>query len=149
MTQPDPDLPAWHRLSEQLNYFRLAAQKQKNRHMLNRSTAILVSGIVIVLGAAAPFASTEARPVLAFATVVAGAALAATEGFRGLKKYEENWLRNRQAAEGLKRERALFLASAPPYHTPEAPQLLALRVEAIVAGDVAAWATAFRDGQTR
>jgi len=57
-------------------------------------------------------------------------------------QFQENWIKYRNSAEGLKHEKFLWQARAGPYRDPESPYptaLFAERVEALISTEHAKW----------
>jgi len=75
-------------------------------------------------------------------TAVLGVLITAFEGVLQLNQFHENWISYRSTCESLKHEKFMFLAGASPYTNADSPRaLLAERVEALLAGEHAKWAS--------
>lgn len=97
---------------------------------------------VILLSAAIPAgAALGAGPKPA---AVLGALVVVVGGLRHLWRWGENWIRSSKTLIDLQAEVARWSQGLPPYDSSTATSELAGRVEAIVAGETASWATALQ-----
>jgi hypothetical protein len=91
--------------------------------------------LTLIAGGSVTVAAALSAPPLFTATI--GALLVLIEGVQQLFRYHDRWLSFRTTAESLKREKFLYSVAAPPYGPQPDPALLAERIEAILATEVA------------
>lgn len=128
---PDQANPTLARLDDQLGWYERAAGRSQKWY---RGLKLLA----LVFGAAIPVAA--ALGASAAVAGVLGGIVVVLEGVQQLFHYQENWLRYRGVAEGLRTEKHLFEASAGPYAgAPQPLQVLAEHIEALFAQERSAW----------
>jgi hypothetical protein len=125
--------PAGARIADQLGWYDrksvLAQRKYKGLKLLQ-------------LAAAAAVPVFAASGVGAAATAALGGALLVLEGLQQVGQYHRIWIDYRSTWELLQREKFLFLSRAGDYaRARDAAQLLAERVEAVVAQESTGWST--------
>ena len=125
--------PAGARIEDQLGWYDrksvLAQRKYKALKLLQ-------------LAAAAAVPVCAAAGVRAAATAALGGALLVLEGLQQVGQYHRIWIDYRSTWELLQREKFLFLSRAGDYaRARDAAQLLAERVEAVVAQESTGWST--------
>ncbi len=128
---PEPRGPAWERLEDQLSWY-------GRRSATNKRTFVSLKVLQLVGAAAVPVAASVHAAV--WVTGGLGSAVVVLEGIQQLGQFQANWINYRGAAEGLAREKHLYLAGATPYAAEADPaRLLAERVEGVVAHEHTAW----------
>lgn len=121
------------RLLDQSRWFeRRAAQSKRAHEWLS----------IAALAAAAAVPLTVALGWPGWVAAAFGALGTVTIGLQGLFKHQENWLRYRTAAEGLRREHVLWEARVGPYAGKRpvgVKRTLVERTEALIAGEHDTW----------
>ncbi len=102
-----------YNLDGQLEWYDLKATTNKNWHMR-------LGIIIIISGAMTSFVqlwapSPEGVHWSTWLTAVLGAIVIVAKGVDSIWKFDENWTNYRQAAEGLKQERRLYINATGPY----------------------------------
>ena len=108
-----------------------------------RLAEICLAGSVPVLAA-----YVDASRAIQFIVALAGALVAIIAGALALWKHQELWIQYRATAEGLKREKMLFLTRTPPYDGAQAFGEFVSRVEALLGSENAAWSEQMRPRPT-
>jgi len=122
------------RLDWLICWYEREAMRKNRAHKTLRVASILAAASIPVLAAA------SAQPVFG---AFLGGGVVALEAIQELFQFQRNYVTFATTKEALKRERALYLASAGPYrqsNTREPDRLLAERIEALVATETAGWA---------
>ena len=121
------------RIEDQLGWYdRKSVQAQRKYKLLK----------LLQLAAAAAVPVFAASGVGAAATAALGGALLVLEGLQQVGQYHRIWIDYRSTWELLQREKFLFLSRAGDYARARDPvQLLAERVEAVVAQESTGWST--------
>ena len=102
----------------------------------------------IVAGALIPFTSSVGA--LAFVAGALGVLIVFFEGLQSLNQYQHNWISYRSTCEQLTHEKFLWLAKAGPYANAANPDaLLAERIEALIANEIATWTTTIQQTDQR
>jgi Protein of unknown function (DUF4231) len=121
------------RLDEQIGWY---GSRSRWNQFCYRSLKV----IVIVAAATIPVLSSfEPDVVPRWVLGALGALVAVIEGVQQVFQFHANWISYRATAEGLKREKFLYLAKADPYAAPERDVLLAERIEALMTQENAKW----------
>lgn len=121
------------RLLDQERYFDRRATRSKRAYEVLAIAALVAAGTV-------PLTVAVGWPE--WLAAGAGAAGTLLIGLQALFKHQENWLRYRSTAEGLRRERSLWETGVGPYAGgPSGAVVAALveRTEALIAGEHEAW----------
>lgn len=121
------------RLLDQERYFDRRAGQSKRAYELLAVAALVAAGTV-------PLTVAVGWPE--WLAAAAGAAGTLLIGLQALFKHQENWLRYRSTAEGLRRERSLWETGVGPYSgspSEEAVAALVERTEALIAGEHESW----------
>jgi hypothetical protein len=126
--------PAWDRLTDQLGWYEAKSQTAQQRYKQ-------VKAAQLMFGAAVPVV-VLAPGVNALVPAALGATVVVLEGLQQLHQWQANWIRYRSTAEGLKREKYLFLSRAGPYTHPDREQVLAERIEDQLSRENADWTEA-------
>jgi hypothetical protein len=122
------------RVDDQIKW--LSSKSGLNQRLFKRfrlAEIVLASAIPVV--ALLPLNDFSGKIVVA----TAGAAIAIIAGAVSLWRFQELWIQYRVTTEALKREKYLYLASAPPYGGTDRFGLLVSRVEALLATENASW----------
>jgi Protein of unknown function (DUF4231) len=121
------------RLDEQLDWYERRAKAAKQAYQgLKLAQIVIAAAIPIVVAA-------NGDPVIA---AVLGGAIVVLEGAQQLFQLQQNWLRYRGTAEGLRHEKFLYQAQAGAYAGADAPvRRLAEAVEALVSAETTSWVT--------
>ena len=123
--------PAWERLEAQIAWY--DRESDQNQRWFKG-----LKIIQIVTAAAIPVAAAASAPLAVLGG--GGALIVILEGLQQLQQYQENWIAYRSTCERLRAERFLFLSRAGPYAAVAGPEsVLAVRVEALVSQENAAW----------
>jgi len=136
---PPPEIAAaaaWNRLQGQQKYYSSEASDHQTKYRNIKLLLILVSASIPILA----FLPGSDAPK--YIVAGAGVVIAVLEGLLLLHRYGETGVTYRRTSEGLKRERALFLAGAGDYRglaTDDALRLLAEHTEALVAEENKQW----------
>lgn len=98
---------------------------------------ILAGAAISVIQLWAPLSNADTVPLTAAITAVLGAIVILAKGIERIWNFDDNWGTYRQAAEGLKRERRLYVTAAGPYSwirdEDKAYRLFIERVEEVIA----------------
>jgi hypothetical protein len=138
---PESRGPAWERLEDQLSWY-------ERRSASSKRTFVSLKVVQLVGAAGVPVAASVHAAV--WLTGGLGAAVVVLEGIQQLGQFQANWISYRGAAEGLAREKHLYLAGAGPYAAePDPPRLLAERVEGVVSADHTGWTAGREDASRR
>jgi Protein of unknown function (DUF4231) len=136
---PPPEITgtaAWNRMQGQQKYYSSEANDHQTKYRRIKLLLIVVSAAIPIL-AFLPIGDASK-----FIVGGAGVLIAVLEGLLLLHRYGETGITYRRTSEGLKRERALFLAGAGDYRTltrDDALRLLAERTENLVAEENKQW----------
>lgn len=110
MASLDPDSYLKQRVDEQLQWLSRASRTSKRQFMAWRILEILLGTSITILS---PLSGS--LPWAPLTIAVAGGGIAVSGALLALNRSQENWVRYRSLAEGLKREKYLFLTASPPY----------------------------------
>lgn len=114
-----------HRKANQARFFTLSL----------KAVQITLAGSIPILALASPSISKPA------VNGILGALIVIIEGFQHSFKFEEFWIRYRQAAFDIDAEKVLLSASAGPYENVDKPEaVFAVRVSAINRDRLKGWA---------
>ena len=129
-----PD-PVMERLEDQISWYDTKSRSSRKWFKWIKTTEIVAAAVIPLLAAST---IPHARAV----TAVLGVLITAFEGVLQLNQFHENWISYRSTCESLKHEKFMFLAGASPYTNADRPRaLLAERVESLLAGEHAKWAS--------
>ncbi|MGW4774968.1 DUF4231 domain-containing protein [Nocardia sp. NPDC004278] len=136
--QPDDTDPVWARFVDQLNWYSKKSASAQRAYKLVKLGQLVVGGAVPVVAAlSAPAAITA---TLSAIVVVA-------EGVQQLFQWHASWLTYRATTEALKQEKVRYLATLAPYDGPDAQQVLAERLDGIVAQSNSQWVSAHKPSE--
>jgi hypothetical protein len=127
------DSPTLDRFNEQLKWYE---DHSRQSQICFRGLKV----IEIVAAALIPFAAGLMPDPLLIGGL--GVIIVVLESVQGLFQFQQNWTNYRSTAEGLKREKYLWLARAGPYKDPENPNpdsLFAERIEALISTEHSKW----------
>jgi hypothetical protein len=127
---------AWNRLQSQQKYYSSEASDHQSKYRNIKLLLIVVSAAIPII------AFLPIGDAAKFVVGGAGVVIAVLEGLLLLHRYGETGVTYRRTSEGLKRERALFLAGAGDYRAlslDDALRLLAERTEAQVSEENKQW----------
>jgi hypothetical protein len=110
MATLEPQSYLQRRIDGQLDWLSLASGANKRQFFAWRLLQIVLGTSITILS---PFAAKHPWAPLALA--IAGGGVACSGAVLALNRNEENWVRYRSLAEGLEREKYLFLTGSPPY----------------------------------
>lgn len=102
-----------YNLGGQLEWYDRKAMTNKSWHMRLGIIIIICGALTSVVQLWAP--SPEGVHWSAWLTALLGAIVIVAKGIDSIWKFDENWTQYRQAAEGLKRERRLFVNASGAY----------------------------------
>ena len=129
---PSAALTAAQRLEKQLDWYGSASRRHKLWYQWLKVAQLVIAAAIPVVAAAGASAAVAGA---------LGAVVVVLEGVQQLFQFQQNWISYRGTAEGLKREKYLYLSRAGPYAEVTRPDaLLAERVEELVAQETAGWA---------
>ncbi|MEV6323774.1 DUF4231 domain-containing protein [Nocardia sp. NPDC051787] len=131
--QPDETDPVWVRFVDQLNWY-----SKKSASMQRAYKRVKLGQIVV--GGAVPVVAALSAPAVITATL--SAIVVVAEGAQQLFQWHANWLTYRATTETLKQEKVRYLAALAPYDGADARQLLAERLDSVVAQSNAQWGSA-------
>jgi hypothetical protein len=106
----DQDAYLKQRVDDQLQWLSHASKTNKRHFLAWRVLEILLGTSITILS---PISGS--LPWAPLTIAVAGGGIAVSGALLALSRNQENWVRYRSLAEGLKREKYLFLTAAPPY----------------------------------
>ena len=123
--------PEGARIEDQLEWYDHKSSVAQRKYKIVKLLQLLAA-------AAVPVSATTGAG--ATPTAALGGALLVLEGLQQLGQYHRIWIDYRSTWEQLQREKFLFLAHAGSYaHARHPEQLLAERVEAVVAQETTGW----------
>jgi hypothetical protein len=126
------------RLEDQLNWYERRSKTAKQAFQILKLAQIVVAA-AIPIGVAANGSAVIAA--------VLGGVIVILEGAQQLFQFQQNWIRYRGTAEGLRHEKFLYQARAGAYAGADVPvRRLAEAVEALVSAETASWTTVQSDG---
>ena len=96
---------------------------------------------IVSIGAAAAIPLSVAAATSPVVGAGLGSVVVALEGIQELFQFQRNWATFGQTKEALKRERSLFDARTGGYEKDNRIQVLAQRMESLVAVETASWAS--------
>ncbi|WP_158675567.1 DUF4231 domain-containing protein [Nocardia stercoris] len=129
-TVTDPADPVWKRLNDQIAWFSRSSRQAQRAYKSVKTVQVVVGAVVTVLAAlSAP------APV----TASVSALVVIAEGVQQVFQWHTNWLTYRSTAEALKHEKFLYLAESDPYAGTDRRQLLARRIENLLAQENVQW----------
>ena len=106
----------------------------------NKGTVLSFRVVEIVCAAMIPLLSVYLEnAVLRFTTGLLAAVIVVCVGVVALFQFQERWVTYRSAAEGLKKEKFLFLTRVEPYNTDKPFQVLVHRVETLISQENLNW----------
>ena len=106
----------------------------------NKRALLSVRNIEIICAAIIPLLSGYLdNMAFRFAIGLLAVVVVICAGVIALFQFQEHWITYRSAAEGLKRERFLFLTRAEPYNTEEPFEVLVQRVETCISQENLNW----------
>lgn len=126
-----------NRVEDQINWYnRKSALNKKHYHMLQFCVILCGALIPLLIGYSDNF------PAIKYIVGVLGVIIAVAEGLQNLKKYKENWLAYRNAAEALTREKILFQHQIGEFSDePYDFKTFVFKAEQIMAGENSGWLT--------
>ena len=137
----DTSNPALKRLDDQIVWY-------GKKSSFNQRWFKILKIAQIVAGALIPFTSSVGAP--AFVAGALGVLIVVFEGLQSLNQYQHNWISYRSTCEQLTHEKFLWLAKAGPYANAANPDaLLAERIEALIANEIATWTTTIQQKDQR
>ncbi|MFM2158639.1 MAG: hypothetical protein RLZZ124_1113 [Cyanobacteriota bacterium] len=135
MSALDPEAYLQQRFNEQLSWLSKASRSNKQAFLRLRLLEILLGSSITVFS---PFAAD--LPLGSLLIALAGGGVVISGSVLALNRHQENWLRYRNLAEALKREKFLYLTAAPPYgDQAKAFHRFVSRAEALMGQESAVW----------
>jgi Protein of unknown function (DUF4231) len=129
------------RLDDQIDWYARSTRRNRLGHWICRLASLTMAAAVPITAA---FQDATLVPALL------GAGIVVAEGSHELFRFQQNWAQFAATAEGLKREKYLFLAQGGPYRrSKDREALLAERVEALVSSETSLWVAAQYDDEER
>jgi len=136
MPSLDPDSYLKQRVDDQLRWLSQASKTNKRQFLAWRILEILLGTSITILS---PL--SRSLPWAPLTIAVAGGGIAVSGALLALSRSQENWVRYRSLAEGLKREKYLFLTATPPYEKgDDAFPLFVLAAEDLMGEERGGWA---------
>jgi hypothetical protein len=120
----------WARLTGQIAWFSRSSHQAQRAYKTVKTVQVVVGAIVTVIAALS---------VPAPVTASVSALVVIAEGVQQVFQWHTNWLSYRSTAEALKHEKFLYLAESDPYSGPDRRQVLARRIENILAQENVQW----------
>jgi len=123
------------RVNDQIEWMSNKSAKFKSKYMTLKLLIIILSVSIPIL-----VMFIDVDPRMKYLVALAGAMIAAIEGFLSLYDYQNNWINYRSTVETLKREQFLFATKTNIYKTADdASSLFVERVENILNSENKNW----------